>query len=246
MKVYSLKKHFLELKTRILRILLVFITIFIICYYFSEDIYNISLYPLLKLSDNGTRRIIYTGLTEAFFTYVKLAAFSSFVITLPVISLEIYFFISPGLYKHEKKIAACILFLSTILFWFGVVFVYYYVIPTAWRYFLSFEYRKIDAIPIILEARISEYLNLVIRLIVAFGMAFQIPIFMLILSLMKVIKASDLKKNRRLAIVINFIIAGILAPPDIISQFILAIPMLLLYEISIILCKYLENRKKEC
>jgi len=199
----------------------------------------------VELNYNNTRKIIYTGLTEAFFSYIKLAAFSSFMIIVPFIAIETYLFIKPGLYKSEKKIAASLLFFSPILFWFGAIFVYCYVMPNAWKYFLSFEHSNAST-TIVLEAKISEYLNLVTQLIIAFGCAFQIPIIMLILTLIRIVQVETLKKNRRLAIVINFIISGILAPPDIISQFILAIPMLLLYEISIILCKYIQNKEREC
>jgi sec-independent protein translocase protein TatC len=242
----TLRQHLTELKRSTLRISLVFVIIFSICYYFSDNIYNMLLFPLAKLSDNNTRKIIYTSLTEAFFSYIKLAAFSAFMIITPLLSIEIYLFTSPGLYKNEKKLAAFILLLSPILFWLGAIFVYYYVMPNAWKYFLSFEHHNNAVMPIILEAKISEYLNLTIQLVIAFGCAFQTPIILIILTLVNIVKVTDLQQNRRLAVVINFIIAGILAPPDVISQFILAIPMLLLYEISIILCKYIQHKEIKC
>jgi sec-independent protein translocase protein TatC len=243
MKLQDLAQHLAELKHRTLRLSLIFSIAFSVCYYFSENIYDMLLQPLAEINYNNTRKIIYTSLTEPFFAYIKLAAFSAFMIISPIISIEIYLFTSPGLYKSEKKLAACILFLSPILFWIGAIFVYYYVMPNAWRYFLSFEKYNNNLIPIILEAKISEYLNLTIQLITAFGCAFQIPIILIILTLINIIKVADLQQNRRLAVVVNFIIAGILAPPDVISQFTLAIPMLLLYEISIILCKYIRVRR---
>ncbi len=250
MKSYTIKEHFLELKIRVLRISLIFIFCFIICYYFSNNIYNILLKPLANLSyDNlnhgNIRKIIYTGLTEAFFTYIKLAAFSAFLMIMPLIALECYLFIKPGLYTNEKKYAAILLLMSPLLFWAGSIFVFHVVMPRAWQFFLSFENNNI-IVPIILEAKISEYLNLIIQLIMAFGIAFQLPIIILILNLLKILKAEDLAKKRRLSIVINFIIAGIITPPDILSQFALAIPMLLLYEISIIMCKFVENRGAQC
>lgn len=241
MKSYSFKEHFSELKARFLRVIVIFIIGFIICYYFSEEIYNILLEPLAKLTHDNIRKLIYTGLAEAFFTYIKLAAFSSFVIIMPVIAMECYFFVKPGLYPEERIYAKFIFFMSPILFWCGSFFVFYFVMPRAWQFFVSFENDNI-IIPIILEARISEYLNLVIQLIIAFGIAFQIPIIILILNLLKILTVKGLIKKRRLAIIVNFIIAGILTPPDVFSQFALAIPMLLLYEISIITCKCVENR----
>ncbi len=245
MQSYTLKEHFFEIKSRFLRVFFAFISCFIICYYFSEDIYNILLAPLAKLGSDNIRKVIYTGLTEAFFTYIKLATFVSFMMIMPIIATECYFFISPGLYLDEKKYAAFILFMSPILFWCGSIFVFYFVMPRAWQFFVSFENNNI-VIPIILEAKISEYLNLVIQLIMAFGIAFQIPIIILILNLMKILKVKDLKKKRRLSIIINFVIAGVLTPPDVLSQFALAIPMILLYEISIIMCQFVENRRYKC
>ncbi|MGI4752705.1 MAG: twin-arginine translocase subunit TatC [Janthinobacterium lividum] len=240
MKLYSFQEHLSELKVRLFRIFIIFIVAFAICYYFSDTIYSFLLEPLAKLSKDNLRNIIYTGLTEAFFTYIKLAAFAAFAIIIPIIALECYLFVSPGLYHHEKKIIAFILFISPILFWCGSIFVFYFVMPKAWNFFLSFEKRDL-IVPIVLEARISEYLNLVIHLIIAFGVAFQLPVVLIILNTLKIITIETLKQKRRFAIVINFIIAGILTPPDILSQFALAIPLLLLYEISIIICNYIEK-----
>jgi sec-independent protein translocase protein TatC len=164
---------------------------------------------------------------------------------MPLISIECYLFIKPGLFLSEQKYAAFILFMSPILFWCGSIFVFYFVMPRAWQFFLSFEKNNV-VIPVILEARISEYLNLVIQLVIAFGIAFQLPIIMLILNLLKLLTSEDLRRKRRLAIVVNFIIAGILTPPDVVSQLALAVPMLLLYEISITICKLVENRRYKC
>lgn len=243
MQSYSLKDHFLELKSRIFRLLLIFILGFMVCYYFSNYIYDLLLQPLAKLSQDHVRRVIYTGLAEAFFTYLKLAAFTSLIITIPFLAIEIYLFISPGLHKDERKIAAFILVMSPLLFWLGGIFVFYYVMPRAWHFFLSFE-NNCSSMPLVLEVKISEYLSLVSQLVIAFGLAFQLPVFLLILNLLKVLTVVGLQEKRRLAVVINFIIAGILTPPDVISQIALAIPMLLLYESSIIICKFVENRGK--
>lgn len=243
MKLYSFAEHLSELKTRLFRIIAIFIVTFVICYYFSDNMYSFLLRPLAKLSHDNLRNIIYTGLTEAFFTYIKLSAFSALLIIIPVIAIECYLFVKPGLYAHEKKIIAFLLFMSPVLFWGGSIFVFYFVMPKAWIFFLSFEKRDI-IVPIILKAKISEYLNLVIQLIIAFGIAFQLPIVIIILNILKIIKVSTLQNKRRLAVVINFIIAGILTPPDVLSQLALAIPLLLLYEISIIICRFIEKTEK--
>jgi sec-independent protein translocase protein TatC len=185
--------------------------------------------------------VIYTGLTEAFFTYIQIAAFAALSLTMPVISFQIYKFIAPGLYPKERHIASAILCLAPILFWSGGLFVFYCVVPKAWQFFLSFEIKD-ATMPLILEARISEYLHLIIQLILAFGLAFQLPVIFLILTLLGIVSSAFLINKRRIAIVINFVIAGIITPPDILSQIALALPMLLLYELSILACKFLENR----
>ena len=240
MQQSTFKEHLLELKSRVLKILICFLAAFFLCYYFSDQIYMVLLEPLAKINDNKVRNIIYTGLAEAFFTYLKLAAYSAFVIISPIIATQIYLFIRPGLHSRERKIAAFILFMAPILFWLGSIFVFYYVMPKAWHFFLSFENNN-TLMPIILQAKISEYLSLVMQLLIAFGVAFQLPIAILVLNLLKIVTIDSLKKQRRLAIVINFIIAGILTPPDVLSQFALAIPMVLLYELSIALCKFVNR-----
>jgi sec-independent protein translocase protein TatC len=241
MQTYTFREHFHELKIRLIKLFFAFIVCFLICYYYSDHIYNLILKPLADLNHNDLRKVIYTGLAEAFFTYLKLSVFSAFVIIFPYIAFQTYLFISPGLHSFEKKMAAFILLMSPILFYTGSAFVFYYVMPKAWHFFLSFENSNIS-VPIVLEAKISEYLSLIIQLIIAFGLAFQLPIIILVMNLLKIINSENLKRKRRLAILINFIIAGILTPPDVISQFALAIPLLLLYEISILMCKVVENR----
>ncbi len=240
MKQYSLLEHFGELKTRLLRVLIIFLISFIICYYFKEVIYGLLIHSLVELGYSS--KIIYTSLTEAFFTYINMAAFAALIMTLPVISLECYLFITPGLYIGEKKIAAFVFFMSPILFCFGAIFVFYFVIPRAWYFFLSFENDNLVA-PLVLEAKISEYVRLIVQLIIAFGVCFQLPVIMLILNLLKITDVASFKKKRRLSIVLNFVIAGILTPPDVLSQFALAVPMILLYEISIFMCQFMERRK---
>ncbi len=242
LKTYTLKEHFLEIKARMQKVVIAFIIAFIVSYYFSEHIYNFILEPLAKAGNFDGRKIIYTHLTEAFFTYIKLGVLSAFAAILPFLAIQIYQFIKPGLIGFERRMAFALLSMSPILFYLGAIFVFYFVMPKAWSFFLSFESSS-SIIPITLEAKISEYLSLVVQLMVGFGLAFQMPIILLILNLFGIITANNLKNKRRFAIVINFIIAAILTPPDVISQFALALPLLLLYEISIIMCKFMENRE---
>lgn len=241
MQQYTFNEHLTEIKYRIKIIFAFFLFALIVSYIFSNHIYKFFLDPLIDLNNLNSRKIIYTGLTEAFFTYLKLSIFTAFCATFPIIIWQIYSFVVPGLYDFEKKIVALILFLSPILFFLGSFFVYYCVMPRAWSFFLSFENNN-PQIPLVLEARISEYLSLVMQLITAFGIAFQMPVAIILLKIMHLIKISTLKQYRRFAIVINFIIAAIFTPPDILSQIALALPMLLLYELSILLCQLIEKR----
>lgn len=241
LKKYSFATHFSELKKRLVVSLICFACASILSYYFSGEIFQFLLQPLVD-SSLDTRRIIYTGLTEAFFTYLSLSVFAGFMVSIPVIAFQIYLFISPGLYEAERKTTKILLIASPILFFVGGLFVFYFVIPKAWRFFISFEMTS-GAMPIILEAKISEYLSLVIKLILAFGVAFQMPVILIILSLFGLFSAEKLRSKRRIAIVINFIIAGIITPPDILSQISLAIAMILLYEFSIMGIDYFKRKK---
>lgn len=242
MQKYTLKEHLLEIKKRFLVVFVFFITAFAICYSFREEVFEVFLTPLADIIDKEGSRIIYTGLAEAFFSYIKLSIFVAFAIVIPVICYQLYAFIAPGLLAGEKKLIILILSLSPVLFYIGSFFVFYFVMPRAWEFFLSYENNNIN-IPLVLEARISEYLDLVIQLTFAFGMAFQLPVIMVILGMLGVVSSNFLKSKRRISIVIIFILAAIFTPPDVISQIALAIPLLLLYEISIILCKLVENKR---
>lgn len=237
----TFKEHFIELKERFLKLFIVFWIIFGLCYYLSDHIYKIILIPLTEIDSNINRKIIYTGLTEAFFSYIKLSFFASVIIIFPVICYQIYAFIVPGLYKNEKKLVLFILLLSPILFYSGCFFMYFIIMPNAWQFFSSYETVKLG-IPLVLEARISEYLDLVIQLTLAFGMSFQLPIIVILLSLFGFVKAENLRRKRRFAVVVIFIAAAVFTPPDVFSQIALAIPLLLLYEISILSCELLEKR----
>ena len=242
MQQYSFREHFIELKNRLAKVVVFFIIAFGVSYWFKEDIYNILLQPLADLTAGSERKIIYTGLTEAFTAYIKLSMFFAFVSTVPVICYQLCVFIIPGLLQSEKKIVIGTLALSPILFYLGSLFVYSFVMPRAWLFFLSYENNSIS-LPLVMEARISEYLSLVMQLMIAFGIAFQLPFVMIVLSVIGIINADTLRQRRRIAIVIIFIVAAIFTPPDVISQIALAIPLLLLYEVSIVLCKLVEKKE---
>lgn len=241
MKAQAIQKHLIELKIRLTQIFIFFVIIFVVCYSYSAEIYRFFVTPLADVISTNNHKVIYTGLTEAFFTYIKISAFCALMLNMPIIAFHIYQFIAPGLYDYERKIAGMIIIMAPMLFWLGAIAVFYLVIPNAWQFFLSFELTN-EQLPLLLEAKISEYLNLVMHLIIAFGCAAELPIILIILNLMHIISCDFLVTKRRLAIVIIFIIAGIITPPDVLSQISLAIPMVLLYEISILICRFLEKR----
>lgn len=238
--------HLKELRKRLMISVFAFITASCIAYIYSEHIYNYLTLPLAEASDDRNHKLIYTGLTEAFFTYVKLSCFAGFIVAFPIIATQLYFFVAPGLYRKEKGILLPYLIASPILFLIGALLVYYYVMPLAWKFFIGFETIGANAVmPMVLEARVSEYLALVISLIMGFGLAFQMPIILVLLAQVGFVQGSWLAEKRRFAVVIIFVLAAILTPPDVISQIALAIPLLLLYEISIIICKRIEKNRDQ-
>lgn len=245
MKESSFVEHFSELRRRLVYSILVLLVAFIGCYLYAEELYGFLVSPLADIyaTQDGThnsRRLIYTGLTEVFFTYIKVSFYSALFISFPFIAWQGYIFLAPGLYKHEKIVLLPYLILAPLLFITGAALVYYCIFPLAWQFFLGFEIgtQHTNTLPIQLEARVSEYLSLVIHLIFAFGLAFQLPIILTLLARIGVISPEALKKKRKYALLAIVTVAAIITPPDIISQIGLALPLLLLYEISIIACKW--------
>ena len=219
---------------------------FCVTYYFADPIYNFLVEPLYAaLEGQDNRRMIFTGLTEAFFTKLKVAFYAAFFAAFPLIAIQVWKFVAPGLYKNEKRAFLPFLIATPILFTLGGALVYYIIMPIAWRFFLGFEQPGGEGmLPIELEARVSEYLSLVIKLIFAFGISFLLPIVLLLLNRAGLLSIETLKKGRRYAVVIAFAFAAIMTPPDIISQIGLGIPILLLYELSILAIQ-LRGRKAE-
>ena len=188
------------------------------------------------------RRLIFTALHETFFTYLKVALFTSLFISLPFILIQIWIFTAPGLYKNEKLVVLPYLAATPVLFTSGAALVYYLIMPLAIKFFLSFESIGGDgALPIQLEAKVNEYLSLVMRLIFAFGLSFQLPVLLTLLARVGFVSSEGLKKNRKFVVVGVFAVAAILTPPDPISQIGLGIPILLLYEISIFAVGFIEK-----
>lgn len=233
----SLNAHFNELKIRIIKILIVFIFAFSISYFFKENIFNLLATPLTSILNNG-QGFIFTHLAEAFFVYLKLAIWAALFITIPFSLIQLYLFIAPGLYKNEKKFILPLFGFSVILFYTGISFVYLYLMPTAWNFFLSFAQEGIT-----LQAKISEYFSFSLQLMLAFGLAFQLPILLIILAKIGLVNQVMLSKGRKYAILAIAIGSAVLTPPDIISQIALIIPLYSLYEFTILLLKLNKKDK---
>ncbi len=244
----SFTSHFVELRSRLLKSIIFILVIFIFSYIYAEQIYNFLVEPYANAvkDDQNSKRLIFTALHETFIAYLKIAFFSAIFIGSPVLLIQIYKFIAPGLYKNEKKALLPYLIFTPILFLFGGLLVYYLIMPLAIKFFLSFETIGTNtSLPIQLEAKVNEYLSLIMRLIFAFGISFQLPILLNLLAKIGVVNSNYLKKTRRYVIVIIFAAAAILTPPDPITQIGLAIPLLLLYELSILTVKFTEKKDKE-
>ncbi len=245
---YPVNLHLAELRKRLLIAVIAYLFAIVFCYIFASDIYSFLVKPLADIYKEAgvERRLIFTGLTEAFFSHIRVSLLAGFVLSFPVIAWQIYFFIAPGLFRHEKKVIIPYIFMSPVLFIIGAALAYYYIIPLAWKFFIGFETYSttVSSLPIVLEARVSEYLSLVISLITAFGISFQLPLILILLTHVGFINADLLSKGRRYAIVLIFLLAAILTPPDVVSQVLLAIPLLLLYEISILICKRIAVLKE--
>ena len=247
-KETSFIDHLTELRSRLVISFLFFFIFFVISYIFAENIYNFLVYPYADaVKDDGLdRRLIFTALHETFITYLKLAFFTAIFIGSPILLTQIWKFIAPGLYKNEKKALLPYLIATPTLFLLGGLLVYYLVMPLAIKFFLSFETTtQINTLPIQLEAKVNEYLSLIMRLIFAFGISFQLPVLLSLLARAGFIDSEYLKKRRKYVIVIIFAVAAILTPPDPITQIGLGIPLLILYELSILSVRIIEKKKKD-
>ena len=247
-KPMPLLDHLIELRGRLMWSFAAFMLAFFLCYYFSGQIYLFLAQPLADVfKENGeVRKMIYTSLTEAFFTYLKVAFFGAAFVSFPIVATQLWMFIAPGLYRSEKKALLPFLAATPILFLAGASLAYYFIFPVAWRFFISFEMPASgNGMPIELQPKIGEYLDLVMKLILAFGVAFQLPVALSLLAKVGIVTSAGLKKFRRYAVVGMFVIAAILAPPDVITQIGLAVPLIALYELSILVAKIVEPKPTE-
>ncbi|MEW9854421.1 twin-arginine translocase subunit TatC [Novosphingobium sp. M1R2S20] len=233
--------HLIELRTRLMRALFAFAIAFGICFYFADDIFAFLVRPLTQAFPPGEGRLIYTKLYEAFFVEVKVAIFAAFFVSFPIIANQIWAFVAPGLYAKEKRAFLPFLIATPVLFTMGAALAYYVVMPTAFHFFLGFEGQtgglKLEALP-----GTGDYLSLVMQFILAFGISFLLPVLLMLLNRAGIVSRAQALSARRYAIVGIFVVAAIATPPDVISQLLLAIPLILLFEGTLLLMWFTERR----
>jgi len=237
-----LMDHLIELRRRLLWAIAAIAAAFVVCFWFAKPIYNLLLWPYRwAAGTDAPIELIYTAPQEFFFTEVKLALFGAIFIAFPVIAAQLYMFVAPGLYRSERKAFLPFLIATPILFLMGAALVYFVAMPLAMRFFLSMQ--QTGEVQITLTAKVSEYLSLIMTLILGFGICFQMPVLLTLLARVGLITSDQLKRYRRHAIVVVFILAAVLTPPDPISQIALALPALGLYELSILAVKFAEKQR---
>jgi sec-independent protein translocase protein TatC len=234
--------HLIELRRRLMWSLAAIFAAFVVCFWFAKPIYNLLLWPYrVAAGVDVPIELIYTAPQEFFFTQVKLALFGAIFIAFPVIAAQLYMFVAPGLYRAERKAFLPFLIATPVLFLLGAALVYFVAMPLAMTFFLSMQ--QTGDVEILLTAKVSEYLSLIMTLILGFGICFQLPVLLTLLARAGLVTSDQLKRYRRHAILAVFVAAAVLTPPDPVSQIALALPTLLLYELSIFAVRMAEKKQ---
>jgi sec-independent protein translocase protein TatC len=236
--------HLIELRNRLLWSMLGIAIAFGVCFYFATEIFEFLVSPLSDAFPEGEGRLIYTQLYEAFFVEIKVGVFGAFVIAFPLIAIQIWKFVAPGLYKNEKRAFLPFLLATPVLFALGAALAYYIVMPTAFSFFLSYQ-GEVGGIDQEALPAVGNYLSLVMRFIIIFGIAFLLPVLLLLLNKAGIVDRAQLVRARRYIIVGAFVIAAIFTPPDPITQLMLGIPLWLLFEITLVIIWLTDRRRKQ-
>ena len=235
----SFTAHLEELRTRLITCSIAIGAGFAVAYFFKERIFQILTQPLMKIMQTGDK-LIFTGLPEAFFTYLKVALLMGIILATPVLLYQFWLFIAPGLYQKERNLLIPIVFLSTIFFLGGAFFGYFIVFPFGFKFFLGFASDSIRPMP-----SMKEYLTFATKLLLAFGVVFELPIVITFMARLGIVSVEFLKKNRKYALLLFFVFSAVLTPPDVITQLMMAFPLMILYEISIIGAKIFGKKDVE-
>jgi sec-independent protein translocase protein TatC len=237
-----LLEHLIELRGRLVRAFLALGVAFAVCFYFADDIFGFLVRPLTAAFPAGEGKLIYTKLYEAFFVEIKVALFAAFFVSFPVIANQLWAFVAPGLYAREKRAFLPFLLATPVLFTAGAALAYYVVMPTAFRWFLGFSGErgglKMEALP-----GTGDYLALVMQFILAFGISFLLPVLLLLLNRAGIVSRAQLATARRYVIVAIFVVAAVITPPDVVSQLMLAVPLMLLFEGSMLVMRITERQR---